>query len=94
MSKMATAFTGGNDLFEELANVIDIAHLHVHGQKYELSKKIDVSKISQAYANGQEPDYESSLYMDLDLAEECMNDALYMLYTLKEMFQGKPGVIQ
>lgn len=94
MNKMATYLKGGNDLFAEIANVIDIAQAHINGQKYELSKKIDVSQISQAYADGQEPDYESSLYTDLDLAEGLMDDALRMLFTLKEMFQGETGVAQ
>lgn len=94
MSKIATFLKAGNDLFAELAETIDVAQAQIHGQKYELSKKIDVSQISQAYADGQEPDYESSLYMDLDLAEQSMNDALHIIFKLKEMFQGETEVIQ
>ncbi|KNZ41378.1 hypothetical protein [Acetobacterium bakii] len=64
-----------NDLLAEIANVVDIAQNHVYVHKCELGKKVDVSKIAQAYANGQEPDEESSLYMDLELSSGLLGDA-------------------
>lgn len=83
-----------NDLLAEIANVVDIAHSHLHVRRNELEKKVDVSKIAQAYADGKEPDEESALYMDLELADGLLGDAMAMIGQLREMAVAKIGVIQ
>ncbi len=83
-----------NDLLAEIANVVDIAQNHIYVHKCDLEKKVDVSKIAQAYADGKEPDEESALYMDLELADGLLGDAMAMIGQLREMAVPKIGPIQ